>query len=47
MSIEKLIIPEGYVSKLSLLETQIAIKKIKNKTLLAKFFILHSFKFYL
>lgn len=30
MSIEKLIIPEGYVSKLSLLETQIAIKKIKD-----------------
>ncbi|WP_312810886.1 aspartate--ammonia ligase [Sedimentibacter sp.] len=27
---EKLIIPEGYVSKLSLLETQIAIKKIKD-----------------
>lgn len=30
MSLEKLIIPEGYVSKLSLLETQIAIKKIKD-----------------
>ncbi len=30
MSIEKLIIPEGYTSKLSLLETQIAIKKIKD-----------------
>lgn len=30
MSIEKLIIPEGYISKLSLLETQIAIKKIKD-----------------
>ncbi len=30
MSIEKLIIPGGYVSKLSLLETQIAIKKIKD-----------------
>jgi aspartate--ammonia ligase len=30
MSLERLIIPEGYVSKLSLLETQIAIKKIKD-----------------
>ncbi|MDF2950239.1 MAG: aspartate-ammonia ligase, partial [Sedimentibacter sp.] len=30
MSLEKLIIPEGYMSKLSLLETQIAIKKIKD-----------------
>lgn len=30
MSIEKLIIPEGYISKLSLLETQNAIKKIKD-----------------
>lgn len=30
MSIEKLIIPEGYLSKLSLLETQNAIKKIKD-----------------
>jgi aspartate--ammonia ligase len=30
MSIESLIIPEGYISKLSLLETQIAIKKIKD-----------------
>lgn len=30
MSIEKLIIPEHYTSKLSLLETQIAIKKIKD-----------------
>ena len=30
MSLEKLIIPESYTSKLSLLETQIAIKKIKD-----------------
>jgi aspartate--ammonia ligase len=30
MSLEKLIIPENYISKLSLLETQIAIKKIKD-----------------
>lgn len=30
MALEKLIIPEGYRSKLSLLETQIAIKKIKD-----------------
>lgn len=30
MSLEKLIIPEDYTSKLSLLETQIAIKKIKD-----------------
>ncbi|HAQ42069.1 MAG TPA: aspartate--ammonia ligase [Clostridiales bacterium] len=30
MSLEKLIIPESYISKLSLLETQIAIKKIKD-----------------
>lgn len=30
MSLEKLIIPENYTSKLSLLETQIAIKKIKD-----------------
>lgn len=30
MSLERLIIPEGYISKLSLLETQIAIKKIKD-----------------
>ena len=30
MSLENLIIPESYISKLSLLETQIAIKKIKD-----------------
>lgn len=31
MSIEKLILPDGYISKLSLLETQFAIKKIKDR----------------